>query len=722
MKRLLSTFFTLFCIALMAFAQSTTDIILTGKVFDGKTKEPIPFATIVAMKASSKVVKGTQTDLDGAFRLVVKAADDIAFIEVMLIGMVSKRLTIKELTLLKTDKNVFLKDIFLNESAVTLDAVVVSGYRISDKKTDRVASVSAMEKKSTAKLSRVIPAKPSVAVAKSAGISTTPKTAVATSSAPFTVESMDKLAIKSTASVSFYDKSMPATTADMPVGSSFTVIESEKMIEKRDVLKDNKKITIFAEDLIAIPEAADFLKELAKAKATEQAKMAAKTLSDDDDIAPEPSAGQLTAGEWCDLKNWEFWKKSLDETFKTPQNNWKMNFTQRYSFILRGSNEQPISDATVQLIGAEGTAIWTAKTDNLGRAELFAEAFNKTNANGISVQSGGKTYNVDKIRKIEAGVNELKIPVACGYAPTVDIAFVVDATGSMGDEIAYLKAELADVIRQVKRNNSQLEVRLGSVFYRDFGDAYVTRTFPFDKSLKKNVEFIKNQEAGGGGDTPEAVEEGLAAAIDSMVWSENAVTRLLFLVLDAPPHLTDKNIEKLQRLTAKAAEKGIKIIPIAASGVDQNTEFLMKTFAVATGGTYTFLTDDSGIGSGHLKATTEKHEIELLNALLVRLIKQYSTYEACNDLTAEATTGGDTKFGLNFKAYPNPVRDVLNIELKTDATDVFITNAQGQTVRKLGIFTEGVQSLDVSDLLSGIYFVHFRKEGRVCTKKISVVK
>jgi hypothetical protein len=267
-----------------------------------------------------------------------------------------------------------------------------------------------------------------------------------------------------------------------------------------------------------------------------------------------------------------------------------------------------------------------------------------------------------------------------------------------------------------------LEVRLGSVFYRDFGDAYVTRTFPFDKSLKKNVEFIKNQEAGGGGDTPEAVEEGLAAAIDSMVWSENAVTRLLFLVLDAPPHLTDKNIEKLQRLTAKAAEKGIRIIPIAASGVDQNTEFLMKALGVATGGTYTFLTDDSGIGGGHLKATTEKHEIELLNTLLVRLIKQYSTYEACNDLTTEATTGGDTKFGLNFKAYPNPVRDVLSIELKTDVTDVFITNAQGQTVRKLGIFTEGVQSLDVSDLQSGIYFVHFKKEGRVCTKKISVVK
>ena len=689
----------------MAFAQSTTDIILTGKVLDEKTKEPIPFATIVAMKASSKVVKGTQTDFDGSFRLVVKAADSVAFIEVTLVGMMSKRLTIKEFTRSKTEKNVFFKDIFLSESARTMEEVVVISY----KKEDRTASVSMMERKATAKMPRVATVKPSVAAAKTARASRMLKGTVATASAPSTVVFTDGLALKSTAVMG--DKLMLMKAEDMPVGSSSILIESGKMTEKRDVLKDNKAISVFAEDLIAIPEAADFLKELAKAKATEQAKTTAKILSEDDDIAPEPSAGQLTAGEWCDLKNWEFWKKSLDETFKTHQDNWKMNFTQRYSVILRGANEQPISDATMQLIGAEGTAIWTAKTDNLGRAELFADAFNKTNARGISVQTGGKTYNLDKIRKIEAGVNELKIPVACGYAPTVDIAFVVDATGSMGDEIAYLKAELADVIRQVKRNNQQLEVRLGSVFYRDFGDAYVTRTFPFDKSLKKNVEFIKNQEAGGGGDTPEAVEEGLAAAIDSMAWSDNAVTRLLFLVLDAPPHLTDKNVEKLQRLTAKAAEKGIRIVPIAASGVDQNTEFLMKAFAVATGGTYTFLTDDSGIGGGHLKATTEKHEIELLNALLMRLIKQYSTYEACNDLTAEATTGGDTKFGLNFKAYPNPVRDVLNIELKTDVTDVFITNAQGQTVRKFGIFTEGVQLLDVSELL---FLSHLHTYGRTC--------
>jgi hypothetical protein len=666
MKRLTLTLILLLSIMSTAFSQSAKAITLTGKILDAETGEVLVGATVLLKGTKT----GAQTDFNGMFEFNIKTNDTVGIVVFSYIGFEELEMPIKAFKR-STDKNVFIAFVVLSSNPAIMESVEIKGSRVSD--TGRRA--------------------------------------------PLTVESMDKLAIKSTAAVSFYEGLSAAKTVEVSSSSvSFAPIamDVDKTTEKRDVLK----ATTFAEDLIAIPEVHNFLKDVEKANT--KAKKA--LIDEDDDIEPEPSAGQLTAGEWNDLKNWEFWKKSLDETFKSYANDWKMNLTQRYSLILRGSNEQPISDAIVQLIGADGLVIWTARTDNTGLAELFADVLGATKPAKIGVQYAGKTYNLDKIRKVETGANELKIPVACGFSPTVDIAFVVDATGSMGDEIAYLKAELADVIRQVKRDNQQLSVRLGSVFYRDFGDAYLTRTFPFDKSLKKNIEFIKAQQAGGGGDTPEAVPEGLEAAIDSMAWSENAVTRLLFLVLDAPPHLNAENVVKLQRLTAKAAEKGIRIIPIAASGVDQNTEYLMKAFAVATGGTYTFLTDDSGIGGTHLKATTEKHEIELLNALLVRLIKQYGAYEACNDLVAEAMTGGDTKFGLNFRVYPNPVRDILNLELKTAVTDVFITNAQGQTVRKLGIITEGGQTIDVSDLSSGVYFVHFKKDGVVCTKKISVVK
>jgi len=39
----------------------------------------------------------------------------------------------------------------------------------------------------------------------------------------------------------------------------------------------------------------------------------------------------------------------------------------------------------------------------------------------------------------------------------------------------------------------------------------------------------------GGGDAPEAVREGLAAAATEMHWTSSA-TRIVFLVGDAPPH------------------------------------------------------------------------------------------------------------------------------------------------------------------------------------------
>ena len=73
-----------------------------------------------------------------------------------------------------------------------------------------------------------------------------------------------------------------------------------------------------------------------------------------------------------------------------------------------------------------------------------------------------------------------------------------------------------------------------------------------------------------------------------------------------------------------AAEKGIKIIPIAASGIDKETEFLMRFFAQATNGTYVFITDHSGVGGSHIEPSIGQFEVEKLNDLMVRLISKYA--------------------------------------------------------------------------------------------------
>ena len=76
--------------------------------------------------------------------------------------------------------------------------------------------------------------------------------------------------------------------------------------------------------------------------------------------------------------------------------------------------------------------------------------------------------------------------------------------------------------------------------------------------------------------------------------------------------------------TVKAlAAEGVRLIPVASSGVNTETEFLLRSWAVMTGGTYTFLTDHSGVGNSHLEPTVGEYEVEKLNDLMVRLLMEY---------------------------------------------------------------------------------------------------
>ena len=166
--------------------------------------------------------------------------------------------------------------------------------------------------------------------------------------------------------------------------------------------------------------------------------------------------------------------------------------------------------------------------------------------------------------------------------------------------------------------------RISLVFYRDKGDDYNVIGFDFETDINKIVKNLSAQSADGGGDFPEAVDDALENGIYQQNWNANSKTKLLFLILDAPPHQEQGNINKMQLSAKKASEKGIKIIPVVASGIDKETEFLMRFIACATNGTYVFLTDDSGVGNSHLEPTVGDYEVEKLNALIIRLILKYA--------------------------------------------------------------------------------------------------
>jgi hypothetical protein len=216
----------------------------------------------------------------------------------------------------------------------------------------------------------------------------------------------------------------------------------------------------------------------------------------------------------------------------------------------------------------------------------------------------------------------------CGTTPNVstraDIAFVVDATGSMLDEINFLKNDLEDIINKAASVRSGLTMRTAALFYRDEGDEYLTRFSNFTENLSTTRDFVREQGADGGGDYPEAVHTALERMLQELSWDTTARTRLAFIILDAPAHHQDDVIRSLQQSITTCARQGIRLIPVAASGVDKNTEFMLRFFAIATGGTYTFLTNHSGVGNEHIEATVGDYKVEQLNDLIIRLIGQYT--------------------------------------------------------------------------------------------------
>ncbi|MEN8764577.1 VWA domain-containing protein [Wenyingzhuangia sp.] len=330
--------------------------------------------------------------------------------------------------------------------------------------------------------------------------------------------------------------------------------------------------------------------------------------------------GILTAGEWNDLEHWDFWNDLLkNQEYFEDVNKWNLKEIKRYSFIVKDPKELPVPNAEIILLSGE-EEVWKVRTDNKGKATLWSDlGLNNLTA----IVKYKDTEKVVEALAYDSSINSVVLDQTTDNKKIIDLYFAVDATGSMSDEIDYLKAELNNVIEQIKENNPSLEMRFGSVFYRDEGDEYVTRSFDFTDDETRLISFISEQSAQGGGDFPEAVHTALDVAITQNSWNNNASARILFLLLDAPPHYTQEAVSSMELNLIKAAEKGIKIIPITASGVDKSTEYLMRSFAILTNGTYVFITDDSGVGNDHLEPTIGEFSVEKLNELLVRLIGEY---------------------------------------------------------------------------------------------------
>lgn len=347
--------------------------------------------------------------------------------------------------------------------------------------------------------------------------------------------------------------------------------------------------------------------------------------SSDSDITPEvelPEAGQLTAGEWNDNDNWGFFSNLVNSgTITFPS--FGIDPRYRTAVTVKSEDGSPIANAKVRLIDNGGNVLWSSVSDKQGQAFLFASS--EDTPASVEIESDGNKQSFDLNAQKgnsqsvnEATNNELEVNFSGKsklYKQT-DIMFIIDSTGSMSDEMLFLQSEFSAITKEIGTKDTRYSVN----FYRDEGDDYVTKCNDFTSDVEELQKKLNSENADGGGDTPEAVADILKETLSGSDWSDESV-KLAFLIFDAPPH--EGTEEVLLSAVKDASEKGIHIIPVVSSNSERDTELFARSLAINTGGTYVFLTDDSGIGDSHLEPIIGSYDVEKLYDIIIRIINDY---------------------------------------------------------------------------------------------------
>lgn len=300
--------------------------------------------------------------------------------------------------------------------------------------------------------------------------------------------------------------------------------------------------------------------------------------------------------------------------------------SERYLLEVTDTSGRPVHDAevAVQRQGVAEPVMW-ARTDTAGKVWLHPRAFMAPGQNellGVAVRKNGQQSRAILTRGQRQAV-QVRLDEQADAPARLDLVFMIDATGSMGDEIAKLKRSMRAMADQIAQLPGRPDICWGLVAYRDRGDAFLTRTHDFTNDLNAFQQVLARVEAGGGGDTPEALNEALHEVVHGLAWRRQAA-RLVVMVADAPPHL-DYGGPQYDRDMQAALAKGIKLFAVGASGLDPVGEYVFRQLAQYTAGRFVFLTyrEASDPGSGPGTQTVHdvpQYSVQTLDKLVVRLV------------------------------------------------------------------------------------------------------
>jgi Mg-chelatase subunit ChlD len=244
----------------------------------------------------------------------------------------------------------------------------------------------------------------------------------------------------------------------------------------------------------------------------------------------------------------------------------------------------------------------------------------------VAVRRNGRQASAFVQRGQKSAVDVVLADPAVPGRARLDLVFLIDATGSMADEIGRLKSTLHTIAAQVAQLPSRPDTCFGLVAYRDKGDAFLLRSHDFTNDLGAFQGVLNALHANGGGDYPEALNEAFHETVHRLSWRGSGATRMIVLLADAPPHLDYGGPQYDDDMLA-ALGKGIKVFSVGASGLDKQGEYVQRQIAQYTGGRFVFLTykDADRPSSGPGRETVHdvnNYSVQTLDRLIVRLVTE----------------------------------------------------------------------------------------------------
>ena len=343
-----------------------------------------------------------------------------------------------------------------------------------------------------------------------------------------------------------------------------------------------------------------------------------------------PQSGGLKAGFADDNQQFNYFLNFLNQ-YKSSVNSYAYDINERIHLLLEDKDGKSLPNVEIKIFDRkESRLLDEGKTYADGSYFFYPSevaAKDKTFHVGYTVDD---VYQTVVVKRNGPRTIIIQADQARDLQPRtpVDIVFILDTTGSMGEEIKRLIATIDLIHMNLSALSNQTLIRFGMVLYRDKDDKYRTQVVPLTSDIDVFRQALENVRAAGGGDTPEDLQAALHKAMRNVDWNQDGL-RLGFVITDASAHLDYGQRYTYISAALEAKKKGIKLFTVGTGGLDIRGEYVLRQISQLTYAKYLFLTygKETGENVGGVAGSVSHHtgsnyQTDKLEAIIMRLAKE----------------------------------------------------------------------------------------------------